>query len=465
MYTINFNGKIDKRLEVRSKSLSRSMLANCSTSIQSISSNRADQIGNYRLLHNTSVTEAVLIEEQQARCRIQVSGKTVLCVHDSSESNFNRHINRLKPDSGLGYLDGSGIGFKLHLSIAIDAKSHYPYGVSNLKLWARENKGALTKNEKSKLPITEKESYKWQEGCQASNKVLSTATAIVHIQDREGDIYEQIADFWSADNVFYIIRSHYDRQIEGDGKLWGKTGDATPMGSYPLAISGDSHGKGKKRETMMEVRHFKAKLKRPAHSVGKKEAYTQEVSLIETRELNPPEGAAPLVWRLLTSCSIETFDDALQVIEWYCARWHIEELFRVVKKENLDIEGSELESGHALRKLAIFAIDTGIKLFQLYTAREGVEEGETVESISSFSKDEFDCLTGLNRTLEGKTEKQQNPYKPNSNLWVLWILARLGGWKGYSSQRKAGMTTIIAGLDEFYTIYKGWTLKNLTKQT
>ena len=137
----------------------------------------------------------------------------------------------------------------------------------------------------------------------------------------------------------------------------------------------------------------------------------------------------------------------------------------MVKKEDRDIEGSELESRHALRKLAIFAIDTGIKLFQLYTAREGVEEGETVESISSFSKDEFECLSGLNRTLEGKTEKQKNPYKPDSNLWVLWIMARLGRWKGYGFQRKAIITTIIAGLDEFYIIYKGWILKNLTKQT
>jgi hypothetical protein len=64
------------------------MLANCSTSIQSISSNRADQIGNYRLLHNASVTEALLIGEQQARCGTQVSGKMVLCIHDSSETNF-----------------------------------------------------------------------------------------------------------------------------------------------------------------------------------------------------------------------------------------------------------------------------------------------------------------------------------------------------------------------------------------
>ncbi len=171
MYAINFDGKIDKRLEVRSKSLSRSMLANCSTSIQSISSSRADQIGNYRLLHNTTFTEAILIEEQQTRCGIQVLGKTVLCIHDSTETNFIMHRNRLKPDRGLGYLDGSGIGFKMHLSIAMDAKSHYPYGVSSLKLWARGNKGVLTKNENSKLPITEKESYKWQEGCQASNKV------------------------------------------------------------------------------------------------------------------------------------------------------------------------------------------------------------------------------------------------------------------------------------------------------
>lgn len=460
MYSVNFNGVIDKRLESRSKSLLKSMFAKCSTSIQSISQNRSDQIGNYRLLNNYSLSETILIEEQQSRCGIQAAGKVILNISDSSETNFIMHKKRLKPNSGLGYLDGSGIGFKMHLSIAIDAKSHYIYGVSHLKIWAREGKGQLTKAEKSKLPATERESYKWQEGCLASNKVLSAATTVVQIQDREGDIYEQIEGFWSEKNVFYIIRSRCDRQIEGDERLWGKTSQATPIGTYTLSISGDSHGKGKKRDAVMEVRHCKVKLKRPSHLGAKGEAYSQEVSMIETRELNPPEGVTPLVWRLLTSCCVESLADALQVIEWYCARWHIEEVFRVVKKENLNVEGSELESGYALRKLTIFAIDTAIKLFQLYTAREMVIEGETIESISSsFSKEEFSCLKELNNQLEGKTEKQKNPHKPNSNEWALWVLARLGGWKGYSSQRKAGMTTIIAGLEEFYSIYKGWVLK------
>ena len=78
MYSVNFNGAIDKRLESRSKSLLKSMFAKCSTSIQSISQNRSDQIGNYRLLNNDSLSETILIEEQQSRCGIQAAGKVIL---------------------------------------------------------------------------------------------------------------------------------------------------------------------------------------------------------------------------------------------------------------------------------------------------------------------------------------------------------------------------------------------------
>ncbi|MBI3882724.1 MAG: transposase, partial [Sphingobacteriales bacterium] len=37
-----------------------------------------------------------------------------------------------------------------------------------------------------------------------------------------------------------------------------------------------------------------------------------------------------------------------------------------------------------------------------------------------------------------------------------WIIARLGGWKGYSSERKPGITTLWIGLEKFYDTYNGW---------
>jgi hypothetical protein len=34
--------------------------------------------------------------------------------------------------------------------------------------------------------------------------------------------------------------------------------------------------------------------------------------------------------------------------------------------------------------------------------------------------------------------------------------SRIGGWKGYASQRPPGMTTLKFGLTKFYNIYEEW---------
>jgi hypothetical protein len=34
----------------------------------------------------------------------------------------------------------------------------------------------------------------------------------------------------------------------------------------------------------------------------------------------------------------------------------------------------------------------------------------------------------------------------------------MGGWKGYASQRIAGATTILRGLQRFYEVYAGWAI-------
>lgn len=455
--TINFNGAIDSRLEMRCRSFSSSLLRNFSSSIQSISRTRADQIGYYRFLNNNQVNENILIKEQQSRCCKLVKDKVVLCIHDSSEANFFNHKRRLKPNSGLGFLDAvrGGIGFKMHLSFVLDAKSYFPYGLGNIKLWAREKKVELTHEESKKLPIDQKESYKWIEGSQFSNETLKEAASIIHVQDREGDIYEQIVSFKNDNREFFIIRSRCERKVEQDEWLWEKLSGSPVIGQYELPID-NSHGR-KAREALMEVRMLSTRVKRPAKKTKSLPEYSAEITIVETREINAPEGCEPLIWRILTNCHINDFSDAIQVIEWYTARWFIEELFRVVKKENFNIEGSELEKGWALRKLTLMAIDTAIKLFQFRIARE-VEEGETVESISSFSADEFNCLAAIGSEMEGKTEKQKNPYQKHTVMWVMWILARLGGWKGYQSQRKPGLTTILEGLARFYNVYRGWAI-------
>jgi hypothetical protein len=461
MHHANLSGLIDPRLSNRHSSLVKSLFKGRSISIQSISDTRADQIGNYRLLQNSSLSEAMLISEIVSRCSKAVKGHTVLCIHDSSEANFFNHSNRLKKNTGLGPIDASGkkgIGFKIHNSIVLDAKSLYPYGISNIKIWERDKKQAGAKWANRKLSSKHKESCKWQDGCKASEEVLEDAKKIIHIQDREGDMYDQIVDFKNDNRVFHIIRLRFNRITEDGTKINERIDNTEVLGQYKLAISADSHGKRNKRIATMSVKIISLKIQRPKRDREDLAPQSELVTIIETKEMDAPNGTEPLHWMLITNCKVATLEDAMQVITWYESRWAIEEFYRILKKENFDIEKSELETGWALRKLSIITMDTSLKIFQIMYCRELIPENETLESISSFSEDELECLKQLNKKYNGVTQKLQNPYKEKTIQWVVWILSRMGGWKGYGSQRKPGATTILNGLQKFYEVYSGWSI-------
>lgn len=452
---------IDKRIRERHSTFSRALLFGRKVSIQSISRDRAEQIGSYRLLHNPRLTEELLIDEIRGRCSRQVEGKVVLCLHDTSEANFFRHRGRLKNDTGLGPIDAAkkGIGFKIHDSIAVDAKSFYPYGICHIDLWKR-NPDRVSKAWKNrKKPVSEKESSKWQRGCTASEEALAGAAAVVHVQDREGDLYDQLAGFTPGGRIFHIIRSRYDRTTVEKKKVSSMLDQAPILGSYLLEIPSDGHSGRKRRIAELEVRAVSVELVRPQRASGHLPRASGPVTVLLAKEKSPPSGIEPLKWQLLTSCNVSGLADALQVVEWYSARWSIEEFYRILKKENFDIESSELESGWALRKLSIMTMDTSLKVLQILYCREMIDEGETLRTVCSFSELEFECLSKLNSSLQGRTEKQKNPFPERSAQWTIWILSRLGGWMGYGSQRKPGATTILNGLQKFYQIYSGYEMK------
>src|SRR3970282_2071343 len=86
-----------------------------------------------------------------------------------------------------------------------------------------------------------------------------------------------------------------------------------------------------------------------------------------------------------------------------------------------------------------------------------------LESESCFTEEEQECLEKVTITLEGKTEKQKNRYRPKSLKRHVWTIARLGGWKGYQSERPPGITTLWIGLQKFNAIKIGWLInKNVS---
>ena len=96
-----------------------------------------------------------------------------------------------------------------------------------------------------------------------------------------------------------------------------------------------------------------------------------------------------------------------------------------------------------------------LRTMQLTLAREG---NTTRPASDTFTKEEQDFLEHLQPELEGKTDKQKNPHEKRTLAWSSWIIARLGGWKGYSSERKPGPITMLHGLQRFSSMQQGWLL-------
>ena len=69
-------------------------------------------------------------------------------------------------------------------------------------------------------------------------------------------------------------------------------------------------------------------------------------------------------------------------------------------------------------------------------------------------------LHALNATLEGRTALLKNPHHPDSLAWFAWIVARLGGWSGYTSKgyKPPGPKTIARGLAKLEGRAAGWNL-------
>ena len=139
----------------------------------------------------------------------------------------------------------------------------------------------------------------------------------------------------------------------------------------------------------------------------------------------------------------------------YKQRWYIEQVFRLLKKQGVQIEASELGTGWAIRKLTVLQLNNLLRVMQLLLAYDNDESQPAGEV---FSKPEIECLKELGNNLEQKKTQVKNTNSPKKLSWVSWIIARLGGWKGSPKQRPPGPITMKRGLEKFDLIFQGWSL-------
>lgn len=451
----------DKRLDKRASRLSALLVAGRSSSIHEISPTEADQKAAYRFLKNEKTEELTLIRTVKERSSYLCTGKEVLVLQDTTDFNLANHRGRLQPNTGIGLAGGSDdwMGFFLHSSLVLDAREETVLGFSDIQLWHREGELNRIQRGYKRLPIEEKESFKWIKACKESKQHLLAASSITFIEDREGDIYEQFASI-PDERTHLIIRSRDNRNLSDGNKLFDVLSQQPPTGSYAIELVTDIRKGVEKRTALVEVRFCKVNIARSASAKKKDIASQVELYAIEVKEINTTV-ANPIIWRILTTHLVNSYEHAIRIINNYRKRWYIEQLFRLLKKKGFDIQSSELESGWAIRKLMVMILNAALRVMQLLLAYDN-EQSQPIEQV--FDPGEIKCLEGLNKTLQGDTEKSKNKHDPKRLSWATWIIARLGGWKNYNSKRPPGPILLKKGLDKFSSVYEGWKLALLIQK-
>ena len=456
MLSRKFRDFPDVRLVNRGNKILEDLFCRNIHSIRQITKSEAEAKGFYRFLKNERVCEEDIVHNLRLNCIDSCKGKYVVCIQDTTEINLNNHWNRLNHDDYVGTTNEKseyGLGFFVHPSLVLDANNGMPYGYSDIKIW---NRPLVLKNKFERqyhsLPIEEKESYKWIEVSKNTQDCLGDVVeGMIIIQDREGDIYEQFATIPNA-KTDLLIRARTNRTLADKTKMFTVLENEKSKGTYSIVVDACSKTKRKKREATLEVRYKEIELKKTS-TCSKDIAQRLKLFVIEAKEVNY-QGKDPICWRLLTTLQIDCLNRALDCIEWYSWRWTIEEVFKILKKEGFNIEGSELESAQAIRKMTLMILEVVIKLFLMRMAYN--EPELKIDTSSCFTAEEQVCLEQQIKSLEGKTEKQKNPYPKKDLKRYSWVIARLGGWKGFASERKPGITTFWNGLKYFKILMEGW---------
>jgi hypothetical protein len=429
--------------------LSQRMAEKFDVCLRALSCDVAEEVAFGRWLRNEAVTVEELHEHCGKEIADRVAGRHVMAIQDTTELNYQRHARRTR---GLGTVgNGTDLGLFLHPTLAIDAESHHCLGLIGAQVYVRREGATVDRRHRS---IEEKESYRWLQGIETADQVLKEAAHVTHVQDREGDIYEQFARPRAARSDL-LIRISQDRKLTSDGLLFAAMSAMPVVHRFRLTLKAQP-GKRKARTAKLELRFGEVTIARPGHLSARVAPPQVALRVVDVCEYDVPRGEKPIHWRLGTTHEVKDIEAALRIVGWYRLRWNIEQLFWVMKSQGFDIESSQLETADALMKLAIVTARTACRVMRLVRARDG-QVPQAARDL--FEPDQIELLAALQLKYEGRTARQKNPHAAGTLAWAAWIIARLGGWKSSSkSESPPGALTMRRGLAEFDRTWQGYTL-------
>jgi hypothetical protein len=295
----------------------------------------------YRFLANPRVDEGKILAGHflctQERFAANADS-TVLVLHDTTEFSYQREnpeaVGVLKKMKTMYASKGlpryhTTCGILMHSSLVVTSDG-LPLGLAAIKFWTRDKfHGANALKRKinpTRVPIEQKESYRWLENVRQSTALLAEPERIVHIGDRESDIYELFCTAHDA-GTHFLLRTCVDR-LAGDGNhtVADEMQDVMVQGLHRVEVH---NKKGDASQAVLELRYRRIRVLPP---IGKQKLYPAlTLTVLHAIERDPPKGREPIDWKLVTDLPVRSRADAIEKLNWYAMRWKIETFHKILK--------------------------------------------------------------------------------------------------------------------------------------
>jgi hypothetical protein len=199
-----------------------------------------------------------------------------------------------------------------------------------IKFWTRDKfHGANALKRKinpTRVPIEKKESYRWLENLKQSTALLAQPERIVHVGDRESDIYELFCAAQEA-GTHFLMRTCVDRLAgDGDHTLADEMREVKVQGLHRIEVR---NSKSEVSEAVLELRYRRIRVLPP---IGKQKLYPElALTVLHATERNAPQGRDKIDWKLITDLPVTSHKQAVEKLRWYAMRWKIETFHKILK--------------------------------------------------------------------------------------------------------------------------------------
>ncbi|WP_175233562.1 IS4 family transposase, partial [Paraburkholderia humisilvae] len=403
----------DARLNKRARLLMERMAADPMASVPKACQGWGETMAAYRFFDNDKVEWHAILEPHWQRTQERMQAhRVVLCVQDTTELDFNG-----QGAIGLGPLTYEAQrGMFVHPTYAVTPQRE-PLGILDAWMWAREKK------DKSGQRGGPKESVRWIEGYERIAEMAPSlpSTRLVYVADREADLMALMERAQALGTpADWLVRAAHNRCLPAADKLWERTTRGEAVGQIAFMMA--SHHGVKARTVRQHLWMQRVEL---SASKGQSIAATCLVA----REFDAPVGVKPIEWRLLTNRTASTLEEALELIEWYRARWEVEILFNILKNA-CRVEALQLGTIERLeRALALFLVVAWRVAYLMRLGRTCPD----LDAHLFLDPDEIRAAYLLTKTRASAQPKLNE---------VLRLIARLGGFPGRKGDGEPGAKTI-----------------------